>query len=252
VNRTPHTAKNCPACSCAPWGTPRSATRRVPGRRVDTARGRPPPRGVPQEGEAGLTPPPGSARSRGMRQGSRRGGSLSSRPAPVADPASRILRYLPAAIVKWRWPRCPWIARARSSAGEKGARPWRTSSCNREEDLVSPTARRPARAAAPALLRIGWVGLTIIGLFFAVASLNDLRATHASGLPADHATAFTNQAGTSYAAVKQAAPGLPATSPTWSTATRSTSWSSRSCSWRWSSSPSAGLSAGRGPPAGRW
>lgn len=73
---------------------------------------------------------------------------------------------------------------------------------------MSLTARRPARAAAPALLRIGWVGLTIIGLFFAVASLNDLRATHASGLPADHATAFTNQAGTSYAAVKQAAPGL--------------------------------------------
>jgi hypothetical protein len=69
---------------------------------------------------------------------------------------------------------------------------------------------RPAPTAAPApvLLRIGWIGLTIIGLFFAVASLNDLRATHASGLPADHARAFANQAGTSYAAVKQAAPGV--------------------------------------------
>jgi hypothetical protein len=63
-------------------------------------------------------------------------------------------------------------------------------------------------ARAPVLLQIACVGLTIIGLFFAVASLNDLRATHASGLPADHAKAFANQAGTSYAAVTRAAPGV--------------------------------------------
>ena len=78
------------------------------------------------------------------------------------------------------------------------------------EDLMSLPVQRPARIAAPApvLLRISWIGLTIIGLLFAVASLNDLRATHASGLPADHTRAFTNQAGTSYAAIKQAAPGV--------------------------------------------
>jgi hypothetical protein len=75
---------------------------------------------------------------------------------------------------------------------------------------MSLPVHRPARTAAPApvLLQVSWVGLTIIGLFFAIASLNDLRATHASGLPADHTRAFTNQAGTSYAAVKQAAPGV--------------------------------------------
>ncbi len=75
---------------------------------------------------------------------------------------------------------------------------------------MSLPVHHPSRTAAPApvLLRISWVGLTIIGLFFAVASLSDLRATQASGLPADHTRAFTNQAGTSYAAVKQAAPGL--------------------------------------------
>jgi hypothetical protein len=75
---------------------------------------------------------------------------------------------------------------------------------------MSLPVQRPAPTAAPAplLLRIGWIGLAIIGLFLAVASLNDLRATHASGLPADHTRAFTNQAGTSYAAVKQAAPGV--------------------------------------------
>lgn len=123
---------------------------------------------------------------------------------------------------------------------------------HREEDLVSLTARRPARTAAPALLRIGWVGLTIIGLLFAVASLNDLRATHASGLPADHPMAFTNQAGTSYAAVKQAAPGLARYVTNLEYGYTLHELSSRSCSWRWSSSPSAGLSAGRGPPAGRW
>ncbi len=75
---------------------------------------------------------------------------------------------------------------------------------------MSLPVHRPVRTAAPApvLLRISWAGLTIIGLFFAAASLNDLRATHASGLPADHTRAFANQAGTSYAAVKQAAPGV--------------------------------------------
>lgn len=75
---------------------------------------------------------------------------------------------------------------------------------------MSLPVQRSARTAAPApvLLRISWIGLTIIGLFFAVASLNDLRATHASGLPADHTTAFAHQAGISYAAVKQAAPGV--------------------------------------------
>jgi hypothetical protein len=69
---------------------------------------------------------------------------------------------------------------------------------------------RPARTAVrtPVLLQVSWIGLTIIGLFFAVASLSDLRTTQASGLPADHARAFTNQAGASYAAVKQAAPGV--------------------------------------------
>jgi hypothetical protein len=77
------------------------------------------------------------------------------------------------------------------------------------EGLMSLPVQRSAPAAAPApvLLRISWIGLTIIGLLFAVASLNDLRATHANGLPADHTTAFAHQAGTSYAAFKQAAPG---------------------------------------------
>jgi hypothetical protein len=75
---------------------------------------------------------------------------------------------------------------------------------------MSLPVQRPAPTAAPAplLLRIGWIGLAIIGLFLAVASLNDLRATHASGLPADHTRAFADQAGTPYAAVKQAAPGV--------------------------------------------
>jgi hypothetical protein len=78
------------------------------------------------------------------------------------------------------------------------------------EGLMSLPVQRRARTAAPApvLLQISWVGLTIIGLLFAVASLNDLRATHASGLPADHTRAFANQTGTSYGAVKQAAPGV--------------------------------------------
>jgi hypothetical protein len=41
------------------------------------------------------------------------------------------------------------------------------------EVLMSLSAQRPARTAArpPVLLRISWIGLTIIGLFFAIASV---------------------------------------------------------------------------------
>jgi hypothetical protein len=74
-------------------------------------------------------------------------------------------------------------------------------------DRPAPSTTQPA-APAPVLLRIGWIGLTIIGLFFVFASLNDLRAIHTSGLPADHTTAFAKQAGTTFAAVKQATPGV--------------------------------------------
>jgi hypothetical protein len=78
------------------------------------------------------------------------------------------------------------------------------------ETLIRLPVQRPARTAVrvPVLLQVSWIGLTIIGLFFAVAALSDLRATHVSGLPLDHARAFTNQAGASYAAVRQAAPGV--------------------------------------------
>lgn len=71
------------------------------------------------------------------------------------------------------------------------------------------TSSTAARAApAPVLLRIGWIGLAIVGLFFVFASLNDLRTTLGSGLPTDHATAFTKQAHASFATVKQANPGV--------------------------------------------
>lgn len=75
---------------------------------------------------------------------------------------------------------------------------------------MSLPAERATRtsARAPILLRIGWIGLTIVGLFFVLASLNDLRADHASGLPADHTAAFTNQAQTSFAALQHTTPGV--------------------------------------------
>ena len=57
------------------------------------------------------------------------------------------------------------------------------------------------------LLRVSWIGLTLVGAFFLLAPVLDIVNTHAHGLPSDHAGTFTKLAGTDYAAFKATAPG---------------------------------------------
>jgi hypothetical protein len=58
------------------------------------------------------------------------------------------------------------------------------------------------------LMRISWVGLTLIGLLFLVAPTLDIINTHEHGLPSDHATTFTKLAGSGFADVQAASPGV--------------------------------------------
>jgi hypothetical protein len=58
------------------------------------------------------------------------------------------------------------------------------------------------------LHRIGWIGLTVVAAFLLVAVASDLSTDHVTGLPSDHAGAFTAIAGRSFDAVRSASPGV--------------------------------------------
>jgi hypothetical protein len=58
------------------------------------------------------------------------------------------------------------------------------------------------------LHRVGWIGLTLIAAFLLFAVANDLRADHSTGIPVDHAGAFSALAGQSFDTVRQATPGV--------------------------------------------
>lgn len=63
-------------------------------------------------------------------------------------------------------------------------------------------------ATASRLRAIGWIGLTLVGLFFLFAPVADIIGTHSGGLPPDHRRTFTTLAGSSIAAVKNTQPGV--------------------------------------------
>jgi hypothetical protein len=58
------------------------------------------------------------------------------------------------------------------------------------------------------LHRVGWIGLALTAAFLLFAVANDLRADHSTGIPVDHAGAFTALAGQSFDTVRQATPGV--------------------------------------------
>lgn len=58
------------------------------------------------------------------------------------------------------------------------------------------------------LMRISWIGLTLIGLFFLLAPTLDVINTHSHGVPSDHTTTFTELAGGTFADVKSTSPGV--------------------------------------------
>lgn len=58
------------------------------------------------------------------------------------------------------------------------------------------------------LHRVGWIGLVLIAAFLLFAVANDLRADHSTGIPVDHAGAFTAIAGQSFDTVRNATPGV--------------------------------------------
>lgn len=58
------------------------------------------------------------------------------------------------------------------------------------------------------LLRVSWIGSTLIGLFFLAAPILDLVNTRAHGLPSDHAETFDKLAGADFATVKANSPGV--------------------------------------------
>jgi hypothetical protein len=57
------------------------------------------------------------------------------------------------------------------------------------------------------LHRVGWIGLTVVAGFLLFA-VGDLRADNATGIPVDHAGAFSALAGESFGAVQQTGPGV--------------------------------------------
>jgi hypothetical protein len=63
-------------------------------------------------------------------------------------------------------------------------------------------------AGKQVLMRISWIGLTLIGLFFLLAPTLDIINTHSNGLPKDHTTTFTKLAGTDFAAMKASTQGV--------------------------------------------
>ncbi|MBO0881465.1 MAG: hypothetical protein J2P17_14185 [Mycobacterium sp.] len=58
------------------------------------------------------------------------------------------------------------------------------------------------------LHRVGWIGLVLIAAFLLFAVANDLRADQGTGIPVDHAGAFTSIAGQSFDTVRQSTPGV--------------------------------------------
>jgi len=70
--------------------------------------------------------------------------------------------------------------------------------------ITSPTPPTPTRSR---VLLIAWVLLLLLGLFFIIAPTADLAGDARHGLPTDHQTTFTKVAGSSFASVRQSAPG---------------------------------------------
>jgi len=69
-------------------------------------------------------------------------------------------------------------------------------------------------AGRNALMRISWIGLTLIGLFFLLAPAQDIIKTRSSGLPSDHTTTFAKLTGSDFAAVKASTPSVAKYMPT--------------------------------------
>jgi hypothetical protein len=58
------------------------------------------------------------------------------------------------------------------------------------------------------LHRVGWIGLTIVGVFLLFAVAADLASDRSTGLPADHEGAFTALAGRTFQSLRSASPGV--------------------------------------------
>jgi hypothetical protein len=58
------------------------------------------------------------------------------------------------------------------------------------------------------LMRISWIGLTLIGLFFLLTPTLDIINARTHRLPTDHAATFTKLAGSTFADVKASTPGV--------------------------------------------
>jgi hypothetical protein len=68
---------------------------------------------------------------------------------------------------------------------------------------ASPAARR-----APWWQRASWIGLILLGAFNLYAAVSDLAADSGTGLPSDHAGAFTSLTGRAWPSFKAAQPGV--------------------------------------------
>jgi hypothetical protein len=66
----------------------------------------------------------------------------------------------------------------------------------------------PAQARRPLYLRVAWILLLIVGVFFLFASLSDLLSDARVGLPSDHLAAFSTIAGVSWAGAQQSSSGI--------------------------------------------
>lgn len=60
----------------------------------------------------------------------------------------------------------------------------------------------------PAALRVAWILLLLLGVFFLFASVSDLVADARSGLPSDHMEAFQTLAGISWTNAKLSSPRI--------------------------------------------
>lgn len=57
-------------------------------------------------------------------------------------------------------------------------------------------------------LRVSWVGLAVLGVFFLVAPVLDIVNTRAHGVPADHEGTFRRLSGGDFAGVRGSTPGV--------------------------------------------
>jgi hypothetical protein len=77
-----------------------------------------------------------------------------------------------------------------------------------QREQAKPMAQNHIALKQPGYLRVAWILLLLLGVFFLFASISDLVADARTGLPSDHLEAFHTVAGVTWAGARVASPKL--------------------------------------------